>query len=296
MRPARASTRRRRGMAALARAIVGVSLTGLLASAALADSVRPVYAPPAAYYLALGDSVAYGIQPAKVSAGLPPSGFRTGYVDVFAARMRILRPHLRIVNYSCPAESTTTFVYGGCPWLASGRHRLHDAFPDTQMAAALAFLRAHRGRVSPITVSLGGNDVEAFSEACHNSVACARARAPRAIREFSSRLAAILARLRAAAPGAEIVVTGLWNNDIETPRQTDPLVRAVNNAIAGIATSAKSRLADLFPVFNPQGNLTRKRARICALTFLCSQGDGHPTDAGYRAIAAAVWAASGYKA
>ena len=38
----------------------------------------------------------------------------------------------------------------------------------------------------------------------------------------------------------------------------------------------------------------RQKARICALTFVCPSGDPHPTDAGYRAMAAAVWAASGY--
>ena len=37
-----------------------------------------------------------------------------------------------------------------------------------------------------------------------------------------------------------------------------------------------------------------KKARICTLTFICSRDDVHPTDAGYRASAAAVWAASGY--
>ena len=45
---------------------------------------------------------------------------------------------------------------------------------------------------------------------------------------------------------------------------------------------------------NPQGSVTREGARICALTFICSRGDGHPTDAGYRVIAAAVLRASGY--
>jgi hypothetical protein len=56
----------------------------------------------------------------------------------------------------------------------------------------------------------------------------------------------------------------------------------------------KGRFANPFPAFNPQGNPARERARICALTFICSEGDAHPTDAGYRAIAAAVWDASGY--
>jgi hypothetical protein len=45
---------------------------------------------------------------------------------------------------------------------------------------------------------------------------------------------------------------------------------------------------------NPAGNPIKEKARICALTFACSAQDPHPTDAGYRAIAAAVFAASGY--
>jgi hypothetical protein len=45
----------------------------------------------------------------------------------------------------------------------------------------------------------------------------------------------------------------------------------------------------MYPVFNPVG-----KSRVCALTFICSKGDPHPTDAGYRAIADAFLAASGY--
>lgn len=264
------------------------------ASLARAETVRPVFAPPRAFYLALGDSLAYGIQPGKVDAGLPPSGFRTGYVDVFAARLRTLKPDLRVVNYSCPGESTKTFVSGGCPWLASGTHRLHDPYAGPQMSAALAFLRAHPGAVSPITLHLGGNDVQAVADACHGDLACARARAPRATRALATRLRSIYRRLRNAAPDAEIIVTGLWNTNLPVLRQTDPLVRSVNRTIAGVARSSRARFADLFPVFNPQASLARERGRLCALTFLCSRGDGHPTDAGYRAIAAVVWAASGY--
>jgi lysophospholipase L1-like esterase len=57
------------------------------------------------YYLALGDSIAYGLRPAKVTAGLPPTGFRTGYVDLFAARLRKFSTKLHVVNYSCPGEA-----------------------------------------------------------------------------------------------------------------------------------------------------------------------------------------------
>src|SRR2546423_13818243 len=130
-------------------------ITGLVLLTALGASAAsgPVYQAPQAYYLALGDSIAYGIQPAKVSAGLPPSGFRTGYVDVFAARLRALAPKVRVVNYGCPGESTRTFIDGGCPWLAEGR-RLHDGLKGSPLGAALALLRAHRDQVRPIHLTL----------------------------------------------------------------------------------------------------------------------------------------------
>src|SRR5579859_4288642 len=163
--------------------LLAAVVTGVLVPPAHGGgAVQPVFARPAHYYLALGDSVAYGIQPDKVNAGLPPSKFNTGYVDVFAARMRALTPNLRVVNYGCPGESTSTFIAGRCPWLASGTHRLHDAFGGSQIGAALAFLHRHRGQVSPITLSLGGNDLQAFEDSCHSDLSCVRARAPRAIR------------------------------------------------------------------------------------------------------------------
>jgi lysophospholipase L1-like esterase len=277
----------------LAKLLAG--LLGLVLLTALAASAAsgPVYQAPQRYYLALGDSIAYGIQPAKVSARLPPSGFHTGYVDVFAARLRALAPKIRVVNYGCPGESTKTFVNGGCPWLAGGKP-LHDAFSGVQLDAAVAFLRTHRGQVSPITLTLWANDVTKLSDACKGNTACIRARAPAALAQFTSRLTSIVGRLRDAAPKAEIILTGAWNDDVAELTQTDPLIRSVDTTIARVAAAGRARFAKTFPVFNPAGNPAREKARICALTFICSEGDGHPTDAGYRAIAAAVLATSSY--
>jgi lysophospholipase L1-like esterase len=262
-------------------------LTGLAADAASG----PVYQVPQAYYLALGDSIAYGFQPAKASAGLPPSRFNTGYVDVFAARMRALAPKLRVVNYGCPGESTRSFIAGGC----SGRgdvRGLHDAFTGSQLGAAVAFLRAHRGRVGPITLTLWGADVfDEFAPACKGDLGCIRAHASAGLARFGSRLATIVGRLRAAAPDAEIILTGAWNFDVEHLAQSDPLFRSVDAAIARAAASGKARVAKMFSVFDPAG---KEKARICALTFICSKGDPHPTDAGYRAMAGAFLAASAY--
>jgi lysophospholipase L1-like esterase len=267
---------------------------GILAAALVALTVGalPASAAPNAprdYYLALGDSMTYGVQPAKAGKGLPPRAFDTGYVDVFATRLRALAPGIRVVNYGCPGESTVTFTKGGCPWLAEGK-RLHDAFRGSQLGAALAFLRAHRGAVSPITVTLWGNDFFPLVDACKGDPACVQKR----MGSIATRLEAILTRLRQAAPRADIVVSGAWNPGAESFAQTDPVFRALDGQIRRAAAPAKARVADMRSVFNTGGAPGARRARICSLTFMCSQGDPHPKDAGYRAMAEAFLAASGY--
>ena len=118
--------------------IIGLAMAVVLAlpgTAALVSQSAP--AEPQSYYLALGDSIAYGFKPNKPGAG--PSAL-AGYVDPFAVRLRKLSPNIQVVNYGCPGESTVTFSKGGCPWLAEGR-KLHDAFRGSQLDAALSFLR-----------------------------------------------------------------------------------------------------------------------------------------------------------
>jgi lysophospholipase L1-like esterase len=266
---------------------VGLALAGALALPGGATS-RAVHATPRGYYLALGDSMAYGIQPAKVKPGARPADFHTGYVDVFAARLRKLTPGLRVVNYGCPGESTVTFARGGCPAFAD-HVKMHDPFRGSQLDAALSFLRVHPGDVSPITVTLYGNDwLPVLLDTCKGNVACARKHAPSATKAFASRLTVILRRIRAAAPEADVIVTGAWNPDPNSLRQLRSVYRSLEASIARAATSEDARFAPMLPVFNPHGTLKAQAARLCAYTFICSKSDPHPTDAGYRAMAAAV--------
>jgi len=159
--------------------------------------------PPRQFYLALGDSIAYGYQASKHRAGLPPSAFNTGYVDVFAEHLRQIQPAIAVVNYSCPGETTKSFIKGPCLWSTFGE-QLHDPFLGSQLDAAVEFLSAHPGAVSPITLTLWGNDLREFTDSCKN-LACVQNRAPAFIALFSERLAKILRRLRDEAPDAEIV-------------------------------------------------------------------------------------------
>ena len=136
---------------------ITVALAG---TAAGSTSRRLEDLAPQSYYLALGDSMAYGFQPTKVN--VPPSAVRTGYVDVLAAQLRKLDPQLQVVNYGCPGETTMTFARGGCDWLKHGG-KLHDPFRGSQLKAAEAFLRAHPGKVSPITLTLWGAELAPLS-------------------------------------------------------------------------------------------------------------------------------------
>jgi lysophospholipase L1-like esterase len=248
-----------------------------------ADPPRPTFVPPRAYYLALGDSVAYGYQQAKADAGRPASAFDTGYVDDFAARLRAIRPRLRVVNYSCPGESTASFIAGPCTQNALG-FPLHDPFSGSQLVAATAFLRAHRGRVSPITLTLGAADISQFVEDCGDDPACIRSGAPAEISTLASNLHAILARLRAAAPHAEIVVTGAWGGFTGSFALADSLDKALNTSLAAATAGERARFADPYPVLHA----------ICTRALTCTDWDGQPTNAGYQTLADLIFDSSGY--
>jgi lysophospholipase L1-like esterase len=138
--------------------------------------------------------------------------------------------------------------------------------------------------VSPITLTLWGNDIRELGDSCAGDVTCILDGDPVAIARIATNLETILGRLRAVAPQAEIIVTGPWNSAIGTFPVTDPLYIQLDQAMKDVAAGARARFADLFPVFNPQGDIEAETGAICALTLLCAEGDIHPSDAGYESI------------
>jgi len=232
------------------------------------------------YYLSLGDSLAFGFQRAKAEAGLPPAAFETGYADLLARLEHGRRP-LSLVNYGCPGESTTTFITGACPWQAAGLP-LHDTFVGPQLDAAVTFLKANRGRVDVVTLSLWGNDANAFVASCNGNVQCIIEGAPAAIAAVAANLSTILTTIRRTAPDADVVVLGGYDANLGAFPLTHPIIRQLNLAMADVTEANRARFADPFPLFNPDGDTG---ATLCALTLVCSEGDGHPSDAGYRALA-----------
>jgi lysophospholipase L1-like esterase len=149
------------------------------------------------------------------------------------------------------------------------------------------FLLGHPGRTDLVTVTLWGNDVNALLAACDGDFACVQAGAADAIAKFSTRLTVELAALRiAAGPRVVIVVTGVYDPNRQPPaQQTHPLYLALDDAIRSAASHAGARFAGLFTAFDSD-------AALCTLTLLCSDGEAHPSDAGYEAIADPVFDAA----
>jgi lysophospholipase L1-like esterase len=105
----------------------------------------------------------------------------------------------------------------------------------------------------------------------------------------------MLQALRAAAPESELIVNGAWHSVLaaDVAPLFDLQFAGLNATIARQAALAGARLADLATIFNPPGVAARVAA-IRTFTLLCSDGDGHPSDTGYGAIAGALFVASGY--
>ena len=273
-------------------ALVGVASRVLPASAAGAA------APPGKYYLSLGDSIAFGYQDARVKAEakatgtVNPAHFNTGYSDDLYRMLSAIDPGIQLVNYGCPGQTSTEFVSAsGCP---SYPFPLHNGYSTSQLQAALAFLAAHPGQVNPITVDLGANDILHLVASCGGlgNLNCVAAGVPALFKAIGANLGQILPALRQAAPGAQILVMGLYNPFAAADASTNSLAMGLDQVIQQVAAATGATYVDTLTPFNLTG---AQPATICFLTLFCTPSqDIHPSDAGYLAIARAMWDASGF--
>src|SRR3954470_13509982 len=168
------------------------------------------------YYLALGDSLAVGVQP-DATGHLRPTA--QGYADDLHSLYRRLVPDLQLVKLGCSGETTTSMITG---------QQSPCSYPaGSQLRQAVAFLQAHPHRVLLITIDIGGD----------NLLGCLRLDSPidpacvvNAAQTAAGDLAAILATLRTYAPG--VLIVGMNYND--------PLVGAAVFGQAGSTLAAVS--------------------------------------------------------
>jgi len=131
-----------------------------LVTAAATGGVAQAAPKPLPYYISMGDSYSVGYQD-------PAIGNTAGFTAYVAKKEK-----MQLENFGCGGATTTSmFTQDGCPAAASAATD-GVAYPDTdQVAAVVAFIDAHPGKVGLVTVSIGGNDVTACADAS-NPITC----------------------------------------------------------------------------------------------------------------------------
>jgi lysophospholipase L1-like esterase len=256
---------------------------------------------PALYYLALGDSLSRGVQPDASGTSVPT---RHGYADQLYTALRGRQPGLRLVKLGCGGETTVTMIHGGICSYPGG----------SQLAAADRFLRAHRARVSLITLDIGANDPDSCitQPSVLKLAACAGSSVPR----VAANLATILRQLRQAAPHARIIAMNYylpalaaWRNGMGgqlLARGSELAITGYNALLTRVYQEFGVRVADVSGAFHTSdfsprvtvpglGPLPRNVAAVCRWTWECAPSprgpNEHPNQAGYRVIARAFLAA-----
>lgn len=236
--------------------------TGLTRAPAIPD--KP--SAPAAIggeYIALGDSVAYGIG--------APDPTNQGYAGLFYTNYlkRVQPDLLAYCNLAVPGETTASFLSK-----PNAKSQLQN-FKDEIASAARSGLR-----VSPVSLTIGGNDllnVEGKSDADRQA----------ALNKFDTNFSRILDEIRGQIGQADLLVTTYYNplayntggNDTDSDwfRRFDAVIRQR-------AGEKGAKLVDFTaPVVGKEKELT-----------WIASNDVHPTPAGHIVLAQAVWKAAGY--
>jgi lysophospholipase L1-like esterase len=237
-----------------------------LAAAALAFATA-VLAQQPPVYLALGDSLAFG-----VGADNPAE---QGYAGLTAANLRLSKysgTGLDLVNLSAPGATSADLLQ-----------------PGGQLDRALTEIQS-RGGVDIISIDIGANDLLALAE---NSSPCFQSAASKACQDalgqtlagVQSNLSSVLRRLREAASNAQVYVLDIYNpySGTNDPRAIVASlgVQQLNGVIA--AAAADSSLGAKFVSIH---DAFEGRAR----QWIASDGI-HPNNDGYRVMAEALLAA-----
>jgi lysophospholipase L1-like esterase len=274
-----------------------VILTLLLALAApaAADAAKRQY------YVSLGDSYATGFQPSVVHQS---AGTRNGFAYQVPELAKPRGYRFKLVNFGCGGETTVSLLERTSRCIGPG-----PGGPDyagrTQIAAAERFLRAHRGEVGLVSVSIGGNDVTRCAREA-DPFACVGA----AVGSLRDNVTTIAERLRKAA-GKRVPIVGTTYPDVILGQWVGPdanqglatasvvaFKNLVNPTLKKAYAAADGRFVDVTKASGAYGSLeeTTSRlaaygtiplpvAKVCEYTYYCEYRDIHARTSGYRLIA-----------
>jgi lysophospholipase L1-like esterase len=228
---------------------------------------------PKQHYLALGDSLAFGIQ--------PNGDFTHGYVnDLFQTLQS--EGTKDVTDLGCPFETSTTFITGGC---------LGSPSTPAQLTTAVTFLKMHPGKVSPVTLDIGANDI--LRDITVTPSGCTEN-----IDQFNTDLATLDSNLTGTILPqllAALTVNGRVKGSIVMMNYYDPFQNVCPVSVPFMQTLNQHLAADvtgfgsIVDVFGAFGGATIPNPNICTLTWMCTSPplgpDIHPTNQGYDVIA-----------
>jgi lysophospholipase L1-like esterase len=282
--------------ALLALVVALVALVASLPVVGAPDGAAGAATRSATWYVSLGDSYSVGYQP-----GL---GSTPGYTVYVATHTR-----LTLANFGCGGATTTSILSAvGCPDVLPHTAGGMTYPTTTQIAAADAFITAHRGHIGLITVSIGGNDVTGCAHA-PNPVSCVAT----TVASINTNVATLASDLRAAA-GPKVPIIGTTYPDVilgsyvwptnPAPASTVNLANlsvtafkslinpALSKAYAASAgsfvdvTRASGSYLPLTKMVDTKafGTIPQPVASVCSLTWYCALGNIHARTSGYTLI------------
>jgi lysophospholipase L1-like esterase len=283
------------------RLLISLLVAGAIASAAALSfsAVRAgADAPLSGFYLDLGGSASVGFQPTESFPHGQPT--TDGYANDVVAYEAARGVTLDLTELGCGGETTTTMISGG-------DRCYHD--DGSQLADAMAFLRAHDGEEGIVTIDLGFNDLRGCLHLGSNRQACVDAR----MAVLQEQLPYILQSLQGVA-GAGVSFVGVGFDDpyladaiagrtgARFASHSETVVDQLNYALSAIYASASIPMATVSSFFDSHdhssvnlegvGMVADNVANACELTWMCAPKpygpNLHPNDAGYLKIAAAI--------
>ena len=259
-------------------------------------------------YIALGDSITFGITDLIYRPSLGDRGYVSLYADALAARNGGARPE--VVNLAIAGETAASFMSGvGRTAPVVGRTDVPLALENLHYNAAnlvsqgsffastVASELSRGNTVSTVTITLGFNELGALSSL---PPAAALAAISQTLQTYQSNYGSVLTQIRSLLPNTNLSLLGYYNPFPADPASpAAPIFNAagmqLNNIIRGLATQYGASFVDTAGPFV---------GREALYTYLDEQphgssvpspfggvlpiGNVHPNARGYEVIAAQV--------
>lgn len=223
-------------------------------------------------YLALGDSVAFGLHK-DPNGRFGYNGFSNGdrgYVSVLADRLgQIDGARPTVANFSIPGETSTSFTDTSNLFRAANtNYGVPVESQEKEMEDYLGNSVA-MGGVGTVSFAIGANDFLSLNGDLNL--------APGAFADITARYSDVLTKVRAAAPNARLILPGYYNpysptSDAIRHAQAALVIGQLDTLIQGFAAQYNGRYVDFYDVIEGHQDT------------LLYPNDIHPNDAGYAAL------------